>query len=187
MRWRLRIWRQKCGTSPNFSKLSTVFSVLIQQNKLNESSEPACSLEIYYYSFFIANRCQSTSKNDHLLTDTTAFTEYGHVVHYPSIHVLLPALMQSEQVMLSIQRRAHTLHQATQKDKQAFTLTPTYKLLIQSASDLLFFFFGPISGWRSEGRVFKEYDLRLVGGTGEPGGSESSDPRVHVYVRAGAP
>lgn len=106
--------------SPNFSKLSTVSSELIQQNKLNESGEPACSLEIYYYSFFIANRCQSTSKYDHLLTDTTAFTEYGHVVHYPSIHVLLPALM-------SIQRRAHTLHQATQTDKQAFTLTPTYK------------------------------------------------------------
>lgn len=37
--------------SPSFSKLSTVSSVLIQQNKVNESGEPACSLEIYYHSF----------------------------------------------------------------------------------------------------------------------------------------
>lgn len=59
---------------------------------------------------------QSTSKYDHFLTDPTAFTECdGPVVHYPSIHVLLPALMQSE--LLSVQRRGATLDQVTQTDK----------------------------------------------------------------------
>lgn len=35
--------------------------------------------------------------------------------------------------------------------------------------------------------MFKKDDFRVAGETGESGGPESSDPRVHICVRAGAP
>lgn len=131
------------------------------------------------FFFFIANRCQSTSKYDHLLTDPYCIYRVWSCGAL-SIHTC--SITCSDTKKASHPGPGHTVERQTSIHTRSH-LQITNSECIRST----FFFFGPISGWRSEGRVFKEYDSRLVGNTGEPGGFESSDPRVHVYVRAGAP